>query len=696
MIFKHFLSIGASVFLNVSIFAFATLVGMAAQPQGIPFDSGRGYQVDMSKAPINTSSFSVAARVCVKDATPQIFIASGTSGSDFTLYLYNNNVRMLVEQDQATKAYGFALAPPPEPNTWTHYCGTYDGQKIVIYKDGQKVAEKPLMTTLKSFNPLVCLGTMTEDSSRNLNGSMDNIGVWNRALSAQEVHQLANASVDSIKSELLAAWNSPPVESKELQSAIPDGPKALPFSPSTNPLLNTKDSGFRSIWYYNQKLDNEYKFKYSGGLGTYPANHYPFAVYCPKVEKTFFCFGATDKETESTLYHEVSCFDHKTGMVCRPTIIIDKKTDDAHDNPVMTVDDEGFLWIFSTSHGTGRPSWIHKSVRPYDCSEFELMTPTKLVDGQAVPMTNFSYLQVFNVPGHGMVVFFTTYDKTLLNDPKTLAQRIVCFMSSKDGVNWSQWKPLAAIAYGHYQNGAVDLKSGKIGSTFNYHPNDPVEKRIGLNWRTNLYYMESNDFGNSWQSVQGTSVETPLKEINNPALVYDYEAERLNVYIMDLVYDQKGNPIIFYITSKGFESGPENGPRICHTARWTGSQWVINPLCPVDNNYDYGSLYIEQDGTWRVIGALDDGPQLFNTGGEMVLWTSKDEGKTWTKERTMTQNSLLNHCYPRRPINANPDFYSIWADGHGRQKSEASLYFSNQKGDVFLLPREMKDEWEKP
>ena len=28
--------------------------------------------------------------------------------------------------------------------------------------------------------------------------------------------------------------------------------------------------------------------KYSGGMAVYPANHRPFAVYSPEVEKTFF------------------------------------------------------------------------------------------------------------------------------------------------------------------------------------------------------------------------------------------------------------------------------------------------------------------------------------------------------------------------------------------------------------------------
>jgi len=68
----------------------------------------------------------------------------------------------------------------------------------------------------------------------------------------------------------------------------------------------------------NQPSNDEYVYKYSGGLATYCAKHQPFAVYAEEVDKTFFCFGGTD-DTNSTLFHNVSYFDHKTGKVANPT-----------------------------------------------------------------------------------------------------------------------------------------------------------------------------------------------------------------------------------------------------------------------------------------------------------------------------------------------------------------------------------------
>ena len=139
--------------------------------------------------------------------------------------------------------------------------------------------------------------------------------------------------------------------------------------------LNQKDTGYRGIWYFNQPSGDEYVYKYSGGLGTYCAKHRPFAVYRPEVDKTFFCYGGTPQDAHlqhtaedlnndrpfsrqrpGFLLHMISYFDHKTGQVPRPTILLDKETADAHDNPIISVDDDGYIWIFSTSHGLSRLS----------------------------------------------------------------------------------------------------------------------------------------------------------------------------------------------------------------------------------------------------------------------------------------------------------------------------------------------------
>jgi hypothetical protein len=109
-----------------------------------------------------------------------------------------------------------------------------------------------------------------------------------------------------------------------------------------------------------------------------------------------------------------------------------------------------------------------------------------------------------------------------------------------------------------------------------------------------------------------------------------------------------------------------------------------------------GSLYIEANGTWRIIAPTQTGPQPYNPGGEMAMWISKDQGKTRKRIKQLTKNSPFNHTYARHPVNAHPDFYALWADGHGRMPSQSSLYYCDIDGNVRLLPRMMKKDFVEP
>lgn len=429
-----------------------------------------------------------------------------------------------------------------------------------------------------------------------------------------------------------------------------------------------KAEGYQGIWYMNQPSRDEYHYKYSGGMATYPQQHIPIAIYSPEADKTFFCYGGTiSGGTE--LHHMVSYYDHATGLVPRPTILLNKHTEDAHDNPTLALDKEGYVWIFSSSHGTSRPSFIHRSKKPYSIDEFEQTLET-----------NFSYTQPWYLPGHGFLFLHTLYSQG----------RGLHWMTSPDGRQWSEENPLAKIEMGDYQISAT--QGDCVATAFDMHPSPQ-----GLNARTNIYYLETRDFGATWRTVDGQTVQMPLSEARNPALIHDFKAEGLLVYLKDLTFDAQGRPVILYLTSKGYASGPESDPRTWMTAHWKGTTWEFHPVTTSDHNYDHGSLYIESDGKWRIIAPTDPGPQPYGTGGEMVMWTSQDEGLNWSKAKQLTHDSQRNHTYARHPVHAHPDFYTLWADGDAFAPSPSSLYFTNQTGEhVWRLPVKMEGESARP
>ena len=443
------------------------------------------------------------------------------------------------------------------------------------------------------------------------------------------------------------------------------------FVQSQSPLTNSKMDGYRGIWF---ELNQKYPFgdKYSGGLGTYTADHIPMAIYAPEVDKTFFVYGGTTGEKDKHLLDMIGCYDHKKGVVEKPTVVYDKITvNDPHDNPSLLIDPKGYLWVFVSGRAKLRPGFKFRSTKPWSIDKFEQVTTEEM-----------TYPQPWLLD-QGMLHLFTKYTGV----------RELYYETSPDGVTWTDDKKLAGIRVegdklgGHYQ---ISNHSGnKVGTFFNRHPNGDVDKR------TDLYYLQTTDFGSTWTTAEGKTVETPLITVKNPALVHDYSSEGKNVYLMDIGFDKNDHPVCLYLTSNGHEPGPENSPRQWKITKWTGNEWITSVIGESDHNYDMGSLYIMKD-KWLVIGPFVNSPQRWGAGGEVMMMESADEGKTWTCLRQVTFNSTLNNSYMRRPLNARDPFFYFWADGNPDRFSISHLYFGDSKGNFWQLPYTMKSNFEKP
>ena len=78
----------------------------------------------------------------------------------------------------------------------------------------------------------------------------------------------------------------------------------------------------------------------------------------------------------------------------------------------------------------------------------------------------------------------------------------------------------------------------------------------------------------------------------------------------------------------------------------------------------------------------------------MTALISRDEGKTWAKERQSTAGSSRNHA--RRPLHAKDPYYAFWAYGDPTRFSESHLYFGDSRGRYWALPYDMKEEFAVP
>jgi len=441
-------------------------------------------------------------------------------------------------------------------------------------------------------------------------------------------------------------------------------------------LNNTKHQGYRGIWFtLGQESDQYEGDKYSGGLAfCFSHTLTPMAIYSPEVKKTFFVYGGTTEEDENHLLIMASYYDHDRHLVPKPTIVRDQLgVIDPHDNPSITIDDEGYIWVFIAGRGRNRPGQIFKATSPFSVDEF-----------REIISREQTYSQIWNLPGKGFMHLMTMYT----------AGRELYWETNEKGEEWTSQpdKDLQKLAGfgGHYQVSRLDDSKQRIGSAFNYHPEGSVDRR------TNIYYVQTSDFGKTWTNIKGEELTLPLDNRDNPALVRDFEAEGRLAYITKLIFDKDGNPAILAVTSNGFEPGPKNDPRKWEVIHWTGEEWVTREITSSDHNYDMGSLYIAGD-RWTLIGPALPGPQPYYTGGEIGIWTSEDNGETWSLKGPVTQNSPRNHSYLRRPHNPVDPFFGMWADGNSKEFSISHIYFTNSTGDkVYRLPYSMEKEFEEP
>lgn len=429
---------------------------------------------------------------------------------------------------------------------------------------------------------------------------------------------------------------------------------------------NKRADGYQGLWSRSGPL-LDYGFKYSGGMGTFSAQHKPLAIYSEKADKTFFVYSGTSHPDSSHLQIMASYFDHRTRKVPRPVIVYDKMgVNDPQDNASISLDSKGFVWVFISGRGRTRPGIIFKSTVPYTVDTFEKVFEGEIVFPQPWWMNDSCFMLMHTRVTKGRELYWT---------------------SSADGKNWMPAEKLAGMG-GHHQ--VTGVYGNKLVSAFSWLPGGDIDRR------TNIYFLQTDDFGRTWRTITDNVVKTPLTDIGTEALVKDFASEKKLVFLKDLNFDSDGNPVILALISRDSRPGPSGDPREWIVIHWRDGKWAFSKVCESLHNHDMGPIFTE-GRVWHILAPTSPGPQKNRTGGELDLWTSIDDGISWTRSRQVTSGSKWNNSYVRRPLNADRDFYAFWTDGNPDAISESHIYFTNRECDkIWVLPYRMKKDFEKP
>lgn len=408
---------------------------------------------------------------------------------------------------------------------------------------------------------------------------------------------------------------------------------------------------FRGLWYADSKTG------YGGPMSTYTAKHRPLAIYREEVNKTFFVYGGRTPGVSNGISY-ISYYDHENKIFITPIEIGRFKDNDAHRNPVLLIDEFGYIYVFWGSHND--KTYVKRSVNPYDISSW---VPKATLTGET------TYPQAWQLRLDEIIVLYRNKNgwgyKKSINNATTWNNEIQLIKYINDDL-----KPyLISIP-----NNEAPIKKLHLAWT--------MRDWSKINVRTNIYYMYSNDGGSTWKNIKGNILSMPINE-NNADDVLVFDSKKDNTNMKDIKLDSQGNPYILFLQT---ESKTIFRWKI---AKWNSGEWIINNITISDHSFDSGEMIFFSDNDLRAY--LPSGVVEVNEdGGEIQEWTSINKGDTWINTQDITTGSKFSHNYVRAVIDSTPDFRIFWAYGSSSAFSLVDLYFwgENQPSAQQIMLRE--------
>jgi hypothetical protein len=118
----------------------------------------------------------------------KLFIKQKSGQYPYSLQ-YDDTAQGLFATIYAATRYDTAPHIPDFPGEWAHVCFTYNGSVLILYKDGEEVARVNTSGQLQQNNLSLSIGCRL-DYDQNFNGIIDDVRLFNRELSSEEVQQV--------------------------------------------------------------------------------------------------------------------------------------------------------------------------------------------------------------------------------------------------------------------------------------------------------------------------------------------------------------------------------------------------------------------------------------------------------------------------------------------------------------------------
>ena len=205
-------SSGSSVCPNTSTQSVEIALAGIANNHSFSFDGSNDTIQTTSSIVAGNNSRSVSLWYKTSSSSAQIPFSIGgptdtTSNSQFAYCLnrYSSNTQAAIfGKSNDTSAF---TVPNTSDGNWHHLVVTYDQSNLKVYIDGNLEATPSLPSSNYATSSGLTIGSWS-DNNRYFNGSIDEVGIWNTALTSTQVSEIYSATGTNLTKDLTTVSGS--------------------------------------------------------------------------------------------------------------------------------------------------------------------------------------------------------------------------------------------------------------------------------------------------------------------------------------------------------------------------------------------------------------------------------------------------------------------------------------------------------
>jgi len=174
----------------------------------LSFERGDFVEVPHSESLSITKEITVMAWSNCTDISENPTVVGKGSGGTPDLFELSLQGGGIYWQFKVGGAWVECVGPLPPIGEWHHIAGTFDGKSLKVYIDGEFGAELQSSQELPENEFPVSIGQRINPEERFFKGMIDEVAIFNRALSAEEIQKAMGGIETAVKPEdkLTATW----------------------------------------------------------------------------------------------------------------------------------------------------------------------------------------------------------------------------------------------------------------------------------------------------------------------------------------------------------------------------------------------------------------------------------------------------------------------------------------------------------